>query len=250
MRQTRKGIPRPPGSRTNSTRGNRRTPQRPPPHKRPDHHSPAEHPAPCRILRPPARSPPVTKPTRVLTHIVCGAGPATEAGQLVKLAQQRGWTVQLVATPAALDFLDVPALEALTGSPVRSQYRKPGETRSHPANAIIVAPATYNTINKWANGISDTYALGILAETTSLGVPIVVLPFVNSALASRAPFHRSIENLRAEGVHILLGGHSIQPHEPHTGGNIISIYPWDLALNQAENLTPSLHRLTSDQKPN
>ena len=115
----------------------------------------------------------------MLTVIVCGAGPASEIGQLVKLAQEHGWTVQVVATPAALGFLDVPALEAQTGSPVRSQYRSPGEPRSRPADAIIVAPATYNTINKWAQGISDTYALGILAETTALGVPIVVLPFVN-----------------------------------------------------------------------
>jgi hypothetical protein len=137
----------------------------------------------------------MTRPTRVLTHIVCGAGPASEARQLTKLAQQRGWTVQMVATPAALDFLDLPALEAQTSSPIRSHYRKPGEPRSHPADAIIVAPATYNTINKWANGISDTYALGILAETTGLGVPTVVLPFVNTALASRQPFRRSIESL-------------------------------------------------------
>jgi hypothetical protein len=39
-----------------------------------------------------------------------------------------------------------------------------GEPRSPKADAIIVAPATYNTISKWAAGVSDTYALGILAE--------------------------------------------------------------------------------------
>jgi Flavoprotein len=181
----------------------------------------------------------VNRPARVLTHIVCGAGPASEAGQLVKLAQQRGWTVQVVATPAALDFLDLPALEAQTGSPVRSQYRKPGEPRSRPADAIIVAPATYNTINKWANGISDTYALGILAESTGLGIPIVVLPFVNSALASRPPFHRSVDNLRAEGIRILLGDGGVRPHEPRSGGNLISVYPWHVALEHAEKIMAS-----------
>jgi len=181
----------------------------------------------------------VTDSTRVLTHIVCGAGPATDAGKLVKLAQERGWTVQLVATPAALDFIDVPALETLTGSPVRSQYRKPGEPRSRPADAIIVAPATYNTINKWANGISDTYALGVLAETLGLNVPIAVLPFVNSALSSRLPFRRSVGSLRAEGVLILHGHKGIEPHEPHTGSSLISTYPWHLALNQIENLATS-----------
>lgn len=32
------------------------------------------------------------------------------------------------------------------------------------ADVILVAPATYNTINKWALGVTDNYALGILAE--------------------------------------------------------------------------------------
>jgi phosphopantothenoylcysteine synthetase/decarboxylase len=181
----------------------------------------------------------VSQDGRVLTVIVCGAGPASEVGQLIKLAQERGWTVQVVATPAALEFLDVPTIEALTGSPVRSQYRKPGEPRSRPADAIIVAPATYNTINKWAQGISDTYALGILAETSALGVPIVVLPFVNSALAARTPFRRSVEELRHDGACVLLGPGGVEPHEPHTGGVLIATYPWHLALTEAERFTGS-----------
>jgi hypothetical protein len=71
-----------------------------------------------------------------------------------------------------------------------------------------------HTINKWAQGISGTYALGVLAETTSLGVPTVVLPFVNTALASRIPFRRSVDSLRTEGVRILLGPGGIEPHRP------------------------------------
>ncbi len=99
-----------------------------------------------------------------------------------------------------------------------AEIMKMQEPRSRQSDAIIVAPASYNTINKWAGGISDTYALGILAETTGLGVPTVVLPFVNSALAGRAPFRRNVESLRAEGVRILLGGPGgVQPHQPHIG---------------------------------
>ncbi|MGH3559924.1 MAG: hypothetical protein ACRDTK_20895 [Mycobacterium sp.] len=50
----------------------------------------------------------------------------------------------------------------------------------------------------------------MFAEATGLGVPTVVLPFANTAMASCAPFRRSIESLRAEGVRILLreGGQS------------------------------------------
>jgi phosphopantothenoylcysteine synthetase/decarboxylase len=177
--------------------------------------------------------------TRVLSVIVCGAGPASAIGTFVSLATERGWTVQVIATPAALEFFDTAALEAQTGNPVRSQYSKPGSPRSQIPDAIIVAPATYNTINKWAHGISDTYALGVLAETTALDVPIVVLPFVNSALASRQPFRRSIGDLRSEGVHILLGPGGIHPHPPRTGGDLIASYPWHLALDEAERLLSS-----------
>jgi phosphopantothenoylcysteine synthetase/decarboxylase len=175
-------------------------------------------------------------PTRVLSVIVCGAGPATAIGTLIDLARERGWTVQVIATPAALEFFDQAAIETQTGRPVRSQYRKPGEPRSEIADAIIVAPATYNTINKWAQGISDTYALGVLAETTGLGVPIVVLPFVNSALASRPPFRRSVDALRDEGVRILIGPDGVEPHPPHTGGTLIDSYPWHLALDEADRM--------------
>lgn len=181
-------------------------------------------------------------PRRVLSVIVCGAGPATAIGTLIKLARERDWTVQVIATPAALEFIDLAAIEAQTRNPVRSHYRKPGSPRSAISDAIIVAPATYNTINKWAQGISDTYALGVLAETTGLGIPIVVLPFVNSALASRQPFRRSVEALRAEGVSILLGPGGIQPHPPHTGGSLIETYPWHLALDEADRLLSSRHQ--------
>jgi phosphopantothenoylcysteine synthetase/decarboxylase len=180
---------------------------------------------------------------------VCGAGPATAISRLIKLAHERDWTVQVIATPAALDFIDLAAIAAQIGSPVRSQYRKPGEPRSDIADAIIVAPATYNTINKWAHGISDTYALGVLAETTGLAVPIVVLPFVNSALASRSPFVRSVEALRAEGVRVLLGPGGVEPHPPHTGGELIDNYPWHLALGEAERLLSVTRPDARDEPP-
>lgn len=173
---------------------------------------------------------------RMVTVVVCGAGPAPEVHRLVELAQGRGWSVGVIATPAAVPFLDVPKLEALTRNPVRSEYRMPGEsrTRSLPeADALVVAPATYNTICKLALGISDTYALGTLAESIGRGVPVVILPFVNSALAGRKPFVAAVESLRAEGVRILLGPGQWVPHPPGTGGERIDSFPWAAALDAA-----------------
>jgi hypothetical protein len=173
---------------------------------------------------------------RTLSLIVCAAGPATSIGSFITQAQERDWTVQVIATPAALDFLDQAAVEKQSGSPVKSRYGAPGAPRSSLPDAVVVAPATYNTINKWAQGISDTYALGVLAELTGLDIPIVVLPFVNSALASRAPFRRSVEALRREGVRILLGPGAFEPHPPRTGGPLARSFPWHLALDEAESV--------------
>jgi flavoprotein len=62
-------------------------------------------------------------------------------------------------------FVDAPKLEAATGYPMRSDYMQPSDPDVLPApNAIVVAPAIFNTINKWAAGISDTLALGLLTE--------------------------------------------------------------------------------------
>ncbi|MFF5210862.1 flavoprotein [Streptosporangium sp. NPDC000396] len=180
----------------------------------------------------------MTQPGKVLYIIVCAAGAARDVGRLVTLAQDEGWTVQIIATPPALDFIDVPGLEKQTGRPVRSQYRKPDEPRPPRADAIIVAPATYNTINKFAQGIADTYALGLLAEAPGLGIPVVVLPFVNSAFASRVPFRRSVESLRAEGIPVLLGPGQFEPHAPGAGGETSETYPWALALEEIKR-----HRL-------
>ncbi|MGR6924563.1 flavoprotein [[Actinomadura] parvosata] len=174
----------------------------------------------------------MTQSGKMLYIVVCAAGPAGDVGRLVELAQSEGWTIQLISTPTALNFIDVAQLEQQTGRPVRSQYRNPGEPRSSPADAIIVAPATYNTINKFALGIADTYALGVLSEAPGMGIPVVVLPFVNSVLASRAPFRRSVETLRAEGVRVLLGPGEFEPHPPHTGGARFDTYPWQLALSE------------------
>ena len=63
--------------------------------------------------------------------------------------------------------------------------------------AGIVAPANYNTVCKLARGIGDNCALGVLAEDVGLRQRVVILPFVNSALASRQAFARAAEVLRA-----------------------------------------------------
>jgi Flavoprotein len=167
----------------------------------------------------------------VLTVVVSGAGAASDVGTLVKEALARGWVVQVVATPSALAFFDGAAIEALTGSPVRSAHRSPGEPRSRIPDAIVVAPATFNLLNQWALGVADSYALAVLAEQTGMAIPTVVLPAVSAPLAARPQFARSVKALRAEGVSVLLGPGGSAP-----SGAADDDFPWRLALDEAAEM--------------
>lgn len=140
-------------------------------------------------------------PKPFLYVIVCAAGIASDISKLITAAQERDWEVGVIATPLAMGFFDPAAVEAQTGRPIRSAWRKPGDPRPFPApDAVLVAPATFNTLNKWAAGIADTLALGTLCEVYGMGVPIAVLPCVGDALAAHPAYRTSLERLRGMGV--------------------------------------------------
>jgi Flavoprotein len=97
------------------------------------------------------------------------------------------------ATPAGTQFVDADRLADLTGHPVRDDYKRPEDpdVLPFPPDAFVVAPATFNTINtinKWANGISDTLALGLLNEGLAAGQPIAAVPNPNITLAKHPAF--------------------------------------------------------------
>ena len=174
---------------------------------------------------------------RVLYVVTCATPAARHIGRLVSLAQAAGWTVCVIATPSAMRFIDQTALEKQTGYPVRSDYKPPGTPDVlPPATAIIVGGASFNTLNKWAAGISDTLALGLLTEGIGLGLPLVALPFLNAAQAAHPAFGRSVQELRQAGVKVLLGNEGYTPHTPHQGSQNLPHYPWDKALRAAGEL--------------
>jgi phosphopantothenoylcysteine synthetase/decarboxylase len=92
-----------------------------------------------------------------------------------------------------------------------------------PADAFAAAPATFNTVNKWAAGISDTLALGLLNEATGLALPIVTVPWPNAALARHPAFGRSISTLRGCGVRVILDLEQL-PDDDNPGQ---AEFPWD-----------------------
>jgi Flavoprotein len=170
-----------------------------------------------------------TSSRQVLYIVACAAPPAMDVQVLIDLAQQDGWDVCLIATPRAFQWLDVPGLAGRTGHPVRHDYKLPGEPDVLPEpDAIIVAPATFNTINKWAAGIADTLALGLLCEATGKGLPVVVLPYLNAAQGEHPALGEGIERLRRLGVRVLFGPDVLPLHRPRQGKR--DQFPWHLTL--------------------
>ena len=167
------------------------------------------------------------------------AGPAAEVTTLIAVAQARGWTAAVTATTAALDFIDTTQIEKVSGNPVRSTYQATasGKRLLPSADALIIAPATFNTVNKLALGIADTYPLTSIAELIGRHVPTVIVPFVNSALTRRTSFKRSVAVLRDEGVRVVSGlEHGWEPHPPGTGTDKQAIFPWRAAFDLAEQM--------------
>jgi len=176
--------------------------------------------------------------SRVLYILACAAPPARDVGVLAGLARDRGWDACVVTSARGRAFVDVDALEALTGHPVRSDYKNPGEREVlPPADALIVAPATTNTINKWSAGISDTLPLGLRVEGIGKGLAIVAMPFTNRAQAAHPAFEPNIERLRSWGVTVLYGPDVYPLHEPGAGWGTIARFPWHLTLGALDALT-------------
>ncbi|MCK2219564.1 flavoprotein [Actinomadura sp. ATCC 31491] len=154
------------------------------------------------------------------------AGPVTD---LVTGAQAAGWQVFVVSTPLGLRFLDQARLEQQTGERVRSEFRMPGEGKELPkADAVIAAPMTFNTINKWAAGITDNFAVGLLCELTGYGVPIVAVPMLKPALAQHLAFRTSLGVLSQMGVRLLF-----DPSAPYER----RMPAWDDVLDELERAT-------------
>jgi phosphopantothenoylcysteine decarboxylase len=163
---------------------------------------------------------------RVLYLIVCAAPPASEAHELVKLAQAAGWEVCVIATPEAMHWIEPAMLAELTGYDVRSEYRAASEAKSLPeADAIAVAPATFNTVNKFRAGIANNMAVGVLCECLRAGVPIMLAPNVKAVLADHPAFPASLRELESWGVHV-------RERAPQPRG--VRMPPWEVILEAVE----------------
>ncbi len=142
-------------------------------------------------------------PDRVVYLVGSAAPPVRDLGTLIAHLHRVGWRVCVFATPTAATWIDADALTEQTGFPVRN-----GQSGAEPVvlpdpDLILACPVTFNTVNKWAAGISDNSALGLLNETFGFKVPTYAMPYAKSTLAAHPAFAESLSRLKSWGVNTL-----------------------------------------------
>lgn len=174
--------------------------------------------------------------TGTLYLVATGAPLTRRIPDGVAAARGRGWTPAVVATDAALAWLDTDKLAALD-VPMLTDQRDPSDAKRLPLpDAVAVAPATFNTVNKLATGIADTYPLSAICEALGAGVPMVLVPFVKADLAAHPSWLASLAVLRYAGVTLVdPRDGSANTHEPlqsGSGDTVTDAFHWSWVLDQ------------------
>ncbi len=135
-----------------------------------------------------------------ITLIVTGSIAAYKACEVVRQLRKKGATAHVVLTQAAESFIGSATLQALSGNAVSTDKAPAGLshiTLAQNVDAIVVAPATANTIAKAACGLADNLASNILLAHT---VPVLYAPAMNSAMWANLATVRNVAFLKENGA--------------------------------------------------
>ena len=122
--------------------------------------------------------------------VVTAAPLARHARRTYDALRLAGWRVTVCLTEAAEDWVvDAPKADLLAD-------------RIRP-DAVICCPATFNTLNKWAAGINDSLALGVLNDALGLGTPVLAVPMVAERLCRHPVWPATVAFLASAGVDII-----------------------------------------------
>ena len=147
-----------------------------------------------------------------ITLGVTGGVAAYKAAELVRRLQQEGFSVEVVMTRAACQFVTPLTFAALTGKKVITGLfaESGGEANLESAiehiavaqrtDLLLVAPATADIIAKFSRGISDDFLTTLYLATTA---PVVVAPAMNVNMWNHPATQENLDRLRVRGVQVV-----------------------------------------------
>jgi phosphopantothenoylcysteine decarboxylase/phosphopantothenate--cysteine ligase len=135
--------------------------------------------------------------------IVSGASSARCAPDLLRELTQFDLPILTVLTNAAHNIISPNNLAEQPGHTLVDSYFDPVLLDGRAPCLTVVAPATFNTLNKISHGIADNLACSLIAEAIGANWPVIVVPSMNMALASHPQVAKSVTMLREWGVKVL-----------------------------------------------
>lgn len=141
---------------------------------------------------------------------VCGSIAAYKSAYLVRLLVKAGAEVQVVMTDSATSFISPLTLATLSKKPALHQYvqNEAGEWNNHVAlglwaDLMLVAPASANTLAKFANGLCDNLLSAIYL---SARCPVWLAPAMDLDMYQHGSTRRNLDLLRQYGNTIIDAG--------------------------------------------
>ena len=135
---------------------------------------------------------------------------AYKSAYLVRLLITAGANVKVIMTPSAVNFITPLTLSTLSKNPVLIQFQNDtnGQWNNHVelglwADAIIIAPASANTISKMANGICDNL---LLATYLSARCKVYIAPAMDLDMYQHPATIENLKRLKSFGNSIINPG--------------------------------------------
>ena len=142
--------------------------------------------------------------TSVILLIITGGIAAYKSLELIRLYRGRGWSVRVVMTAGAQEFIRPLAAAALSGNAVYSDLfsltdeAEMGHIRlARTVDAVVVAPATANFMARTAQGFADDLATTILLATAA---PILMAPAMNPFMWAHPATQANYRQLYQRGI--------------------------------------------------
>ena len=137
---------------------------------------------------------------RILVGVTGGVA-AYKAAYLVRRLVEQGADVRVMMTRSAHQFAGAQTFAAITGHEVASELFGAASVSPHTelarwAEAVIIAPATANTLAKVANGLSDELVSTTILATTA---PVLLAPAMHTEMWENAATRRNVAALEHDG---------------------------------------------------
>ncbi|MEO8085838.1 MAG: bifunctional phosphopantothenoylcysteine decarboxylase/phosphopantothenate--cysteine ligase CoaBC [Bacteroidota bacterium] len=174
---------------------------------------------------------------------VTGSIAAYKSAMLVRLLVKNGCEVKVVMTDAAIDFVAPLTFSVLSKNPVASTFsnKETGEWNNHVemglwADAMIIAPATANTMAEMAGGICNNL---LLAVYLSARCPVFIAPAMDLDMWKHPATVSNIEKLKMFGNKIIIPGY----------GELASGLTGEGRMEEPENILEYLRNFFSKNLP-